>query len=382
MTPRAARERRPATVALSFLDLGEGGAQRLTLATARHLRRELFRPVFVCARGGGELVARARGDGYEVHELGRLRRPFDLAAVPLAAARYRRLRPSVVHVALYSRASPYLRLAAHLARVPLVVAQEWGRPEPPSPSRRLADRLLARGARFVAVSDHHRTELLASGVAPGRVSIVRSGIEVERFAEGERQETRRALGIPDGSPVALVAARLHPMKGHGDLFELLPAVWTRVPGLVVLVAGDGPLAADLAARAALPPLAGRVRMLGHREEMADLLAAADFALLPSRSEGLPSALLEAYAASRPAVATAVGGVPEALEDGVEGRLVAPGDGAALRDAIVALALDPGERSAMGERARARVVREFTAAAATRRLEATYLRWLGWRGEAA
>lgn len=382
MRRRAAGERRPATVAYSFLDLGEGGAQRLTIATARHLRRELFRPVFLCARGGGALVARARGEGLEVHELGRLRRPFDLAVVPVAAARFRRLRPAVVHVALYSRASPYLRLAAHLARVPLVVAQEWGRAEPPPLSRRLADRLLARGSRFVAVSEHHRAELLAAGRAPARVATVRSGIEVERFAGGEREETRRNLGIPDGRPVALVAARLHPMKGHADLFDLLPAVLDRVPGLVVLVAGQGPLAGGLAARAAIQPLAGSVRMLGHREEMADLLAAADLALLPSRSEGLPSALLEAYAASRPAVATAVGGVPEALADGVEGRLVPPGDGPALRDAIVELALDPGMRRAMGARARMRVVREFTAAAATRRLEAVYLGWLAERGATA
>lgn len=382
MTPRAAEEERPATVALSFLDLGDGGAQRLTLTTARRLRRDLFRPVFVCARGGGELVARARAEGHEIHELGRLRRPFDLAAVPLIASRYRRLRPAVVHVALYSRASPYLRLAAHLARVPLVVAGEWGRAEPPSPSRRLADRLLVRGARYVAVSAHHHAELVAAGVSPERVAVVRSGIEVERFAAGDREGTRRALAIPAGCPVALVAARLHPMKGHGDLFDLLPDVLARVPDLVVLVAGKGPLASGLAARAAAPPLGGSVRMLGHRENMADLLAAADFALLPSRSEGLPSALLEAYAASLPAVATAVGGVPEALDDGVEGRLVPPGDGAALRDAIRDLALDPGRRRAMGERARARVEREFTAAAATRRLEECYLRWLGRREAAA
>jgi glycosyltransferase involved in cell wall biosynthesis len=172
------------------------------------------------------------------------------------------------------------------------------------------------------------------------------------------------------------------MKGHADLFDLLPEVLARAPDFVVLVAGKGPLASELQERAAAPPLGGSVRMLGHREEMADLLAAADFALLPSRSEGLPSALLEAYAASRPAVATAVGGVPEALDNDVEGRLVPPGDGPALRDAIVDLALYPERRRAMGERARARVVREFAATAATRRLEDAYLGWLGEREAAA
>ena len=375
MTRHAAGEGRPATVALSFLDFRDGGAQRLTLATARQLDRERFRPALLCARGGGELLGRARADGLPVLELGRLRRPFDLAAVPRLAAGFARLGAAVAHVALYSRASPYLRLAAHLARVPLVVAQEWGRAEPPSCGRRLADGLLRPGARFVAVSEFHRRELLASGVQPERVAVARSGIEVARFAAGDREGTRRRLGIPAAAPVALVAARLHPMKGHHDLLDVLPGVLDRAPGLVVLAAGQGPLAAELAARAAVPPLGGAVRLLGQVEEMADLLAAADFALLPSRREGLPAALLEAYAAGRPAVATAVGGVPEALADGSEGRLVPPGDGGALAAAILDLALDPERRREMGERAWRRVHREFEAGLATRRLEALYDGWL-------
>jgi glycosyltransferase involved in cell wall biosynthesis len=175
--------------------------------------------------------------------------------------------------------------------------------------------------------------------------------------------------------VALVPARLVAAKGHDDLISVLPAVLARAPRLMVLCAGDGPLAGRLAERLRGEGLAGSVRLLGHSEEMPDLLAAADFIVLPSRVEGLPSVVLEAFAAGRAVVATDAGGVREALTDGCEGRLVPVGDGAALAAAVAELATDPARRAAMAERGRARVERDFRLDRATRRLEAVYERWL-------
>ena len=175
--------------------------------------------------------------------------------------------------------------------------------------------------------------------------------------------------------MALVPARLVAAKGHDDLISVLPAVLARAPRLMVLCAGDGPLAGRLAERLRGEGLAGSVRLLGHTEEMPDLLAAADFIVLPSRVEGLPSVVLEAFAAGRAVVATDAGGVREALTDGCEGRLVPVGDGAALAAAVTELATDPARRAAMAERGRARVERDFRLDRATRRLEAVYERWL-------
>ncbi len=368
-------DRRALIVAFGFLDFADGGAQRLTLAACRPLARGGVRPVLVCARGRGRLVALAREQGLAVETLGRLERPWDLGAVPALAARLRALGASVLHVPLYSRASPYLRLAARRANTPLVVAHEWGRAGRPRLLRRVVDRLLRPGTRFVATSEAHRRELLRSGVAASAIAVVRSGIEIERFGAGAPQAARAALGLPAAAPIVLVPARLHPMKGHRDLLAAMPPLSRRHPELVVLCAGEGPAAAELRACAAAAGLGDSVRFLGHREDIPQLLAAADLVALPSRAEGLPAALLEAYAAGRAVVATAVGGIPEALVDGREGRLVPPADPAALGRAIGDLLAAPGLRAEMGASGRSRVVAEYRVEATAGALAATYRTWL-------
>ena len=252
-----------------------------------------------------------------------------LPALALLAEELRALATDILHVPLYSRASPYLRLAARLAGVPLVVAHDWSVPRPLSRMRRGVDRLLRRNTRFIAASQAQERELLRTGVPAAAIAVVHAGIDVERFGAGDRRATRAALGLEADRPVALVPARLAAAKGHDDLISALPAVLAREPRLTVLLAGDGPLAGALADRLRREGLAGSVRLLGHSEAMPDLYAAADFVVLPSRVEGLPSVLLEAYAARRAVVATAAGGVPEALTDGCEGRLVPVGEIAAL-----------------------------------------------------
>ncbi len=358
-----------------FLDLGEGGAQRLTLATCGALRRERFQPSLLCARGDGPLVARALSLGLPVHALGRLRRSYDFGAVALLAAELRRLRTDILHLPLYSRSSPYFRLAARLAGVPLVVAHDWSVPERLPRLRRSADLLLRRGTRFIAASRAQERALLASGVRPEAIAVVHAGVDVGRFTSGARRATRAELGLEEGCPAVLVPARLAPVKGHHDLIAALPSVLARVPRLVVLFAGAGPLAGALAERLRREGLDRHVRLLGHSEAMPDLLAAADLVVLPSRVEGLPAALLEAYAARRAVVATAVGGVPEALADGCEGRLVPAGNTTALAAAIGELVADPARRAAMAYRGRERVEREFGLDTATRRLEEVYGQWL-------
>lgn len=271
-----------------FLDFGEGGAQRLTLATCATLDRERFRPILLCARGDGAMVEPARALGLPVRALGRLRRPFDLAAVSLLAEELRQLAPDILHVPLYSRASPYLRLAARLAGVPLVVVQDWSLPAALPALRRTADRLLRGRSRFVAASRAQERELQRAGVAAASIAVVHAGVDVERYDGGARQATRAALGLAAERPVALVPARLAGAKGHDDLISALPAVLARAPHLELLFAGDGPLAGALAERLRREGLAKRVHLLGQVERMADLYAAADFVVLPSRVEGLPS----------------------------------------------------------------------------------------------
>jgi glycosyltransferase involved in cell wall biosynthesis len=140
---------------------------------------------------------------------------------------------------------------------------------------------------------------------------------------------RTALGVPEGRPLLLVVARLAAQKGLDVLLDAVPAIADRDPRPVVAVAGDGPLRGALAARAAERDLP--VLLLGHRTDVADLLAAADLFVLPSRWEGPSLVVMEALRAGLPVVATRVGGIPD-LYSGTA-LLVAPGDPAALAAAV-------------------------------------------------
>lgn len=370
--------RPPATVVFAFLDFRDGGAQRLALRTCRHLDPAAFRPRLVCLRARGSLVDAAEDAGIPVTVLGRLMRPFDAGAIPALTHWLRSTGADIVHVPLYSRAAPYARLAARLAGVPLTVAHEHCRAAPPGRLRRLVDRLLAPGTQFIAVSQADRADLLAAGIPPAAIDVVYPGIELERFAPGDRAAARAALGLPAARPIVLVPARLHPMKRHIDLLAALPRLVAGVPDILVLCAGGGPLESALPALAQAAGWSDQIRFLGPRDDLPLLLAAADVVALASRAEGLPAALIEAQVAERAVVATDVGGVAEIVADGVTGRLVVPGAPEALADALIGMLTDAGNRGRMAARARELAVGRFGIEAATRRLETIYSRELARR----
>lgn len=369
-----AGEARPLRAAWGFLDFGEGGAQRATLGLFRHLRRDLVEPSLLLARRCGALASRAEAAGVPVVHCRRLERPWDGGAVATLTARLRDLAVSALEVPLYSRAGPYFRLAALRAGLPLVVAHEWERGSPPGWRRRAVDRLLRRDTRFLAASRHHALRLIADGVAPQRVEVLYSGIEVEEFESGDGAALRAGLGIAPGAELLLVHARLHPAKGHRDLLSAFAAVLAERPRAMLLIAGDGSEREMLERQARQFGQTEAIRFLGHREDVPDLLAAADLVVLPSLREGFPAALLEAMAARRAVVATSVGGVSEAMTDGREGRLVPPGRPAALASAIVDLLAAPERREQLGMSARERAHREFRLDDATRRYEEVVSRW--------
>ena len=374
MTPTT-RPNTPVTVVFAFLDLNDGGAQRLTIGACRHLDGSRYRPVLLCLRGPGSLVDAAVAAGVPTFCLGRMRRSYDLVAVVETARLLRSMKTGIVHVPLYSRASPYARLAAHVARVPLVVGHEWCRPRPPSSGRRLVDRVLRSHTRFLAASEMQRIELLMAGVPPEHTAVVYGGIDVNRFAPADRAVARKDLDLPADRPIVLVPARLHPMKGHVDLIAAVLSLRERVPDVLVLCAGDGPLRRVLPSLVSAAGLDGAVRFLGQREDMPELMAACDVVALASHIEGLPSVIMEAFAAERAVVATAVGGVAEAVMDGYTGWLVGshrPMDlAAALGDALT----DAQARRERAERARATALARFPVEMSARRLAEVYDRWL-------
>ncbi|GAA1793453.1 glycosyltransferase family 4 protein [Nocardioides hankookensis] len=185
------------------------------------------------------------------------------------------------------------------------------------------------------------------GLPRGIVDVVPNGVDPARFAATATRD--------DARPSAVWVGVLAAVKRTDLLLDAVAAV----PGLRLVVVGDGPLRADVERRCATPDLTGRVELAGWVDDPAGALSRADLYVLTSDAENCPLSLLEAMASGLPVVATAVGGVPEVVRDGVDGVLCPAGDGAAVAAALGSLADDPDLRRRMGASARQRVVDGYT-----------------------
>ncbi len=295
--------------------------------------------------------------------LGRDLRPADdLRAARAISGIVRRWRPDVVHTHL-AKAGALGRAAAVQAGVPVVVHTFHGHVLQSYFSRmknaafaRVERALAARTDALIAVAPQVRDELLALGIGtPERWHVVPVGLDLEAFVDGrvETAEARDRLGLPSDVPVVGVVGRLTDVKDHATFLRAAAHVARVHPDAVFVIAGDGPLRADLEADARAI-LGDRVRFTGWVNDLPALYAACDVIALTSRNEGTPLGLIEAGAAGRPVVATRVGGVAEVVRDGVTGDLVAAGDHRAVGAAVAALLAEPARAAAYGEAATAHV----------------------------
>jgi len=348
-----------------------GGQERRVLAESSGMR-DRGHDVWLVTPGHGAVARRAFELGLPVVE-----ESFRAWRLPMTALRLRtrlaRLRPDVVN-SHSSRDSWACCLAFAPGRrsESLIRSRHISAPVRPGPLHRF---LYGQPDLVVTTGEHVRRGLAASGLVPlhGSVSIP-TGIEVDRFVRpsGERDAVRAALGIPREVPVVGVVAYLRPDKGHAVLLEALPAIRRRVPQALLVVVGDGRERVALHTRAADGLPAGAVRFLGAREDVPALLSAMDVFCLPSiRNEGVPQSLLQASAAGLAVVSTTVGGIPEAVRDGLTGLLVPPGDPAALARAVADLLVDAERRARMGTAGRDYVRSEFSLAAMLDRTEQAY-----------
>ncbi len=213
------------------------------------------------------------------------------------------------------------------------------------------------------------------GLPPRKVVDIPNGIDTDAFARADpalvAARRRELLGDALG-PLLLTVGNLLPPKGHVHLVEAAAHLLPAHPGLRVAIVGRPDRAAP-AVHAAIANcgMEGHVTLLGQRRDVAALLAATDLFVLPSLWEGLPLALLEAMAAGRPVVATAVGGIPRVIEDGVMGRLVAPGDAAALAAVIGEVLADPAGAGRLALAGQAHVRAAYGAPVWADRLQSIY-----------
>jgi glycosyltransferase involved in cell wall biosynthesis len=368
----------PVRVLWAIKGLGRGGAEQLLVSAARVAdhRRFSYDVAYVLPHKDA-LVDALRREGVTVHALGstagstgrwlwpwRLRRR-------LVEGRY-----DVVHAH-----SPVVAAAVRVAvltlprRRPVTVYTQHNLWQSYAWPTRVAERVThARDRHRFAVSS------AVAGTGPRRVRastelLVHGVVAADHLVEDDdraaiRASVRRALGIPGDATVVVTVANLRATKDHRNLLSAARVVADARADVRFLVVGDGPLRGELEATCRQWDLEATVSFLGSRDDVYDLLQAADVFALASLHEGLPVAMMEAMAAGLPAVLTRVGGIPEVVVDGWEALLVPPQDPRGLAAAILELAGDPHLRAVLAERART-AARRFDVATAVRGYERVY-----------
>jgi glycosyltransferase involved in cell wall biosynthesis len=369
---------RPVRVLRVIARLNMGGPALHVAYLTHGLRERGYDTTLVAgslARGEDSMEFVARELGIEATHLPELRRDIapirDLQATVRLARLIRRLRPDILHTHT-AKAGAVGRAAALLvgdARPPIVVHTFHGHvlrgyfgPRL-SYGFRLLERWLAkRTDALVAVSPEVRDELVRLGVAPAeKFTVIRVGIELGvRVADLDgRAETRRLLGIADGSFTVGWVGRMTGVKRTSDVLLAFKRLRERGVDAVLCMIGDGPERGQLERRAHELGIMKRTLFLGYQEHVAPYYAALDAMILPSGNEGTPVSAIEALAAGRPVVATRVGGLPDVVREGKDGFLVSPGAVDELADRLERLAADEGLRRRMGEAGRERVLPRYS-----------------------
>ena len=341
-----------------------GGGERYLELLFDHLDRARFRGLLICPEPG-PFVERMEKRGVETHLvlLAPLFNPFALWRLTRLLVR-ERVTILQTHGA---RANFYGRIAGRLAGVPVIIS---------TVHNSLKDyevRSLRRGLyafllrltlpivhRIICVSNANRRDVIEECPASAaKLRTVYNGVDPSAFpSQPDRKRVREELGITPG-PVLVMIARLTEQKGHRYLLQTIPSLLKTWPQLCCVFVGEGELHDALRCMAVDLAAARACRFMGVREDIADVLAAADVVVLPSLSEGFPFVLLEALAMGCPVVASRVNGVPELIEDHTTGLLVPPRDPQALEAAIREILSDPTAASRMGAVGRAVVRERFT-----------------------
>jgi glycosyltransferase involved in cell wall biosynthesis len=224
-------------------------------------------------------------------------------------------------------------------------------------------RLAARKVSgFIAVSEEVRLSILNQvGAIDGKIFTISNGVDTSEFERpGNKQALCKELGLEQDAHLAVLVGRLHEQKGHRYLIEAVPTIIDRFPKTHFLLIGEGELRASLEKQVDELGLKPHVIFMGIRHDVPDILAAVDLFLLPSLWEGLSIALLEAMAAAKPIVASAVSGTNQVMISGETGLLVPPGSSQALAEAILQVLADPVRARRMGSAARQHVIKNFSA----------------------
>jgi glycosyltransferase involved in cell wall biosynthesis len=350
----------PIRVLFVVPSLPVGGAERHVTMMLPRMDPARFTPSAICIGEEGELFSVLVAAGIEAVAL-RLRKRDAARALVELVTMMRRTRPDVVVVQGYN-AETLGRIAARIAGVKHTInwVHNSSGLEQRGMVRRTLDRALTRWtSAYFGVAEAQRPYLVDElGHPDDKIRVIYNGVDLAKFRASTDRAILAEFGFAENDPVVGIVAVLRPEKDHVSLLRAARTVVEQLPRARFLIIGDGPTRPQLEALCTELGITPNVHFAGSRDDVARLLPAIDVFALTSTSECFPISVLEAMACARPAVCSAVGGIPEVIKDGETGYLVPPKNPLQLAARLVSLLRDPQTARRMGSAARARVEAEF------------------------
>jgi glycosyltransferase involved in cell wall biosynthesis len=351
---------RPIRVLFVVPALPVGGAERHLTTMLPRMDPARFTPSVICIGEEGELFSTLGAAGIEARAL-RLRKRQAVRALIELVMTMRRTRPDVVVVQGYN-AETLGRIAARIAGVKHTInwVHNAGGLVQRGTVRRTVDRALTRWtSAYFGVAEAQRPYLVDElGHPDDKIRVIYNGVDLAQFRTSTDRGVLAEFGFAENDPVVGIVAVLRPEKDHVNLLRAARTVVDELTNARFLIIGDGPTRPQLEALCTELGITPNVHFAGSRDDVARLLPAIDVFALTSTSECFPISVLEAMACARPAVCSAVGGIPEVIKDGETGYLVPPKNPLQLAARLVRLLRDPQTARRMGSAARARVEAEF------------------------
>jgi glycosyltransferase involved in cell wall biosynthesis len=351
-----------------------GGAQHNMLLGLPRLDPERYEHILVSIMDRMQMEQQFRQLGIEVHSLG-LSKKTDLAIALRLRSLLKTLRPDILHTYLI-HGNVLGRIVGRLVGVPTIIGSELTIGQAGTLGK-LLTKLTNPLTDAVEVNSETGGKAVVAdlGVPKDKIEVILPGLDLDAFSGTEnRTSIRKEIGVSDDQYLILFVGRLRPVKGPEYGIRAFAIAASENPNLHLALAGEGEQRSFLENFTKELGIEEKVTFLGARKDLADVLSAADSILMPSLAEGFPRVANEAMAASKPVVATRVGGIPEAIIDDVTGVLVESKDIDAMSDAILRVSSDTELQQRLGNTARQHAEKHYSAASYVSRLDEMYSRW--------
>lgn len=362
----------PIRLLLVIDELDIGGTEQQIFELVRKIDRSKYLPMVCCFRPG-RIAKEIEGLGVQVFTLPK-RNKFDLQLLPALVQLLRRERIDLIQTYLFT-ANTWARVAAILARIPLIVTSERNVNMWEERYKQLLGKLLDRWTQgTIANSSAVKDYLIGKGIAAQKIHVVSNGVDLKRFSDSAPQDAtalKKELGLPPDHQIVSMIVRLESAKDVSTFLRAAALVAQRHRDVSFLIIGGGSLRNELEREAAQLGLQERVIFAGPRRDVPQLLSISTVSALSSLKEGMSNTIMESMAAGKPVIATQVGGNAELIVDGTTGFLVPTRNPEAFAEALYKLLVDPDGARRMGEEARERITQLFSAEALVAKTERLY-----------